>query len=98
MKVTKLNNRPYEGPGCGSSVNLSFFVMQPSRVDSFLEFFSQKQFSVTAYHFKNTSPCLRSLFIIRIIICGLVRDLHYRTDTVDEEFCRKFSGMEETYY
>lgn len=39
MKITKLNNRPDGGQSCGSSVNLSFFVMQPSRVDSFLEFF-----------------------------------------------------------
>ena len=26
MKITKFNNRPDEGAGCGSSVNLSFFV------------------------------------------------------------------------
>ena len=48
-----------------------------------------KQFSVTAYYFKNTSPCLRSPLIIRVIICGLVCDLHEHSDAVDEDFCRK---------
>ena len=27
MKVTNLHCRPDEGPGCGSSMNLGFFVM-----------------------------------------------------------------------
>jgi hypothetical protein len=79
MKGTTPNSAPHEGLGCGSSANLSFFMMWGSKVI----------FSWVSYYFKNTSSCLRAS--VRVVTYELVCGLRDCSDTYSEEFCRNLS-------